>query len=304
MRSLIIYHKNCPDGFMSLVICKKALKSIDIEHDVPSSTTISYEYENRNIIIVDVAYNPKVIQTLLDSCKSLLLIDHHVTYHNELQKIRDAKFTYVYHVNKSGCLLTWEYFFPKTQIPLSIRYISDDDTGTWAMKHTLYFVAALSVKYEINKSNIKKWCRLFNDKEAKKLEILGKVYTEYTNFLLKAKSRNFATMKFPSSEALKQYPALKTIIKSENALDVTVHNGSCPNTTAIGKYILNKTKCDICFIYSYHIMDDKYWISMRSTDVDVSQIAQVFGGGGHKYAAAFSLTNYPIRNLFTPSSSQ
>jgi nanoRNase/pAp phosphatase (c-di-AMP/oligoRNAs hydrolase) len=297
MKPLVIYHKNCPDGFMGLVICTKALKKIEVIHDVPSANSISYEYNNRNVIVIDVAYKPEIIYQLISKCKSLLLIDHHVTFHNVIRKIKDNKFTYVYDSNKSGCLLAWEYFYPKTKIPLAIQYISDDDTGTWKMKKTLQFVSALSVKYEIDKENVKKWFNLFRDEEAKKLEVIGKVFLEYTNFLLKIKSKNFATMLFPSAEVLKKYPLLG---KTPNVYNVTVHNGSCPNTTAIGKYILNKTKCDICFIYSYHIIDDKYWISMRSTDVDVSEIAKIFGGGGHKYAAAFSLTNYNIRNLFTP----
>jgi len=36
-------------------------------------------------------------------------------------------------------------------------------------------------------------------------------------------------------------------------------------------------------------------ISLRSKNVDVTQIASVFGGGGHKYAAGFTLIQYELQ---------
>jgi len=43
-------------------------------------------------------------------------------------------------------------------------------------------------------------------------------------------------------------------------------------------------------IFLYEIGQDEYKISLRASgDVDVSKVAEYFGGGGHKKAAGFTL---------------
>jgi len=283
MKYTVIYHKNCLDGFMSLVICKKFLKSITPLPDVPSAMSIP-DVKNKDIFIVDVAYKPEIIKEIIKLAKSVVMIDHHITHHEEISNIKNSKFNYIYSTDhQSAALLTWNYF-SKENPPISVEYISDNDTGTWKYKETLNFISALNVKYPIDEKNIKKWFKLFTDTEVKKLVIKGRAYVEYNNYLTESKSNHYATMKFPSEEILKIYPKLA---KSANMYTIAIHNGSCPTTTLLGNFILKKTKCDICFIYTYNIIDDVYIISMRSKNIDVSNIAKQFGGGGHQEAAAF-----------------
>lgn len=45
----------------------------------------------------------------------------------------------------------------------------------------------------------------------------------------------------------------------------------------------------------YETKPSEYKVSLRSTrNVDVSVIAQYFGGGGHKKAAGFTMTGQPL----------
>ena len=52
------------------------------------------------------------------------------------------------------------------------------------------------------------------------------------------------------------------------------------------------TDCDYAVIWYYDHDRQEYRVSLRSfhEDVDVSEIAKKYGGGGHKKAAGFSLT--------------
>ena len=47
-------------------------------------------------------------------------------------------------------------------------------------------------------------------------------------------------------------------------------------------------------IFMYQLSDEEYKISLRASgDVDVSMVAQVFQGGGHKKAAGLSMKGNP-----------
>ena len=57
--------------------------------------------------------------------------------------------------------------------------------------------------------------------------------------------------------------------------------------------------CDFCLLWHYNIKSGKYIIMLRSISTNVEIIANILGGGGHKYAAAFSLSNdFIIEDLF------
>lgn len=58
---------------------------------------------------------------------------------------------------------------------------------------------------------------------------------------------------------------------------------------------LRNTKDVKIAVFMYEIKPNEYKVSLRSDDeIDVSRIAQFFGGGGHKKAAGFTLTGQPF----------
>ena len=53
--------------------------------------------------------------------------------------------------------------------------------------------------------------------------------------------------------------------------------------------------CDLSIVYNYDEKTNKTFMSLRSNnkkDIDVSKIAEVYNGGGHKHAAAFCLSGF------------
>lgn len=304
----IIYHKNCFDGFTGLYFFLKTKQwepKAYIYPDTPYSQTIPPNIKDKNVIIIDVAYSPNIIKEIAKQANKMLFIDHHVTIKKEVDNLNiKAPHELIYDDNASGASLVWKYFYKnKNNMPRFLKYIEDNDTGTWQYPETVSFISALEVNFilEHTHQNLRKWDNLLNDQFLDKLINKGEIYNKYKNYLILKNSKQATVMPFPSEELLKLYESNN---KNNHMIpykyQVAVINGGCPSASLLGKYVAENIKCDFCFIYHHDIRRNKYVISLRSNKTDVGTIAKIFGGGGHKFASAFSLNacDINIRDCF------
>jgi oligoribonuclease NrnB/cAMP/cGMP phosphodiesterase (DHH superfamily) len=301
--NFIIFHRGCIDGFSSFVILNKT-KYIDddatIWQDVPSTNTVPQNIDGKNIIIMDVAYKHEVLQEIVSHANSVLFIDHHKTIHDDSQNIKADNLEIIYDTNECGASLTWKYFFPKKSLPLFIKYVRDNDIGTWKLHGTHAFIAGLEVNYNmsINHKNLKKWNNLFDTEHINKLKTKGKIYREYIDSLLDYNSKKYSMMLFPSEQIYSEYTSY---FNKPGQYKVAVICGSgCPSSSLLGHKIMETVNCDFALFWSLHLDKKEYVVVFRSLNVDVGSIAQMFGGGGHKLASAcsFPMTKYNITDLF------
>lgn len=307
-----IYHKNCQDGFSSLmVLLKSKLLSKDsiIYHDIPSTTYPPKNIDNKNIIIMDVAYKYDVLREIFERANQVTFIDHHVSIREdviELSKKYGNRVKIIYDINECGASLTWKYLFKNKKLPLFIRYVRDNDIGTWKIPNTKPFIYSLRVKYDIDlkKDIVKKWMELFDDNIVKKLVKIGKIYEEYAESLLDENVRKYSLELFPSEIIFKEFR--KNFIKSGQYRVAVICGNGCPSSSLLGNKIMETVNCDFAVLWTYNMEKKEYIISFRSKYVDVSVIAQLFGGGGHKLASAcsFPSSKYQIQDLFFPKSIQ
>lgn len=289
----IIFHKGCIDGFASFIILYKSQqinKNAKIYPDTPSTKTIPEDIYNKDVIIMDVAYNYDILKEIIKRAKSVLYIDHHITNYNEINTINDEKFKMIYDVNECGASLTWKYLFPKMKIPYFIKMIKDNDIGIWKMNHTHDFISGLSVKYgkEVSHDNIDKWLKLFNDKEVNNIIKKGIIYNEYVEYIINASYNKFSQTYFPSTKVFNMFPNKFKKIKQYK---VAFYTGrGCPNNTLLSLKILDKTSADFVLFWTYNIERNEYIVSLRSKKINVGYIAKLFGGGGHDLAASFNLS--------------
>lgn len=303
----IIYHKNCFDGFTGFVLFMNhnfKSRNVTIMPDMPSAKDPPVNIEGKNVIIIDVAYKPEIIEYISKKSAKMLYIDHHVTHYEAILKLKLKKEDeIVYDHTKSGASLVWQYFYKKP-MPLFVRYIEDNDTGTWKLKHTLRFIAGLEVFYTTEPSyeNIVEWLKLFDKKEVLRLINKGKIYEEYKNFLVDLNAKRYSLQGFPGRRLYEEHP---DFFMGEGQYRVAVYNGNgCPNVSLLGKKLVDKLDCDFAFLWTYHMDKKEYIVSLRSNKTDVSEIAKIFGGGGHKLASAFSVSKnkYSIDELFMDNS--
>ena len=306
----IIYHRNCPDGFAGLIIAHRSGNIHDealIKADVPYTEKVPEQIKDKDILIIDVAYKLEILEEIIKLCNSLVFIDHHVTIKDDVENLKNKysnkKLKIIYNQQKSGCALTWKYFYPNNKPPRFIRLIEDQDTGTWKLPDTKYFMYALDVVY--NKSieslkNFNKWERLFNKNEVIKLIKKGKQYNEYILHLV-SNNNAYSIEYFPSQ---KFYDENIEFFDKPGQYKVAVFCGSCPSATILGNYIVKNIKIDFVIMWTFSLETKKYLITFRSDKVNVGKIAKLFGGGGHELASSgsFYQAQYNIQDLFFPES--
>lgn len=300
----VVYHKNCVDGFCGLLILtltNKIDSNATIYADVPSTDTAPPDIDGKNVIIIDVAYNKKIMNDFIKKSRKVTLIDHHISVRDDMISLKFRKHDeVVYDVDKCGSSLTWIYFFRDKKMPQFIKYIEDNDTGKWILKDTTYFMGGLNVNYPLiyNSENIARWKRLFNDNEVGSLIKKGKIYSEYQNYLLKQNVGRHHVTNFPSKTVYNSY---KNFFNKIGQYKVVIFGGhGCPSSNLISNRIFEQIECDFIIFWIYNFSKKIYLLQFRSHSVDVSKIAKLFGGGGHTLAAACSIDRdrYDIYDLF------
>ncbi len=233
--------------------------------NLPTYVTTHTDIGNVEVYIVDFCYPKEVLLDLQSKCKKLVVLDHHESAKVDIESVDN----HVYGVEKSGCMLAWEYFFPETTAPLAVQYVSDSDTWTHAMPDYKY-VDAYIYKSEQNTDNIKYFDSIvseLNDKSRfENIKSIGKYLHEAhmnmcKNYADKAELVNFA------------------------GYEVYAVNAAAECRSETGHILAEKTGT---FSMCYYYIDGKLKVSLRSVKAfDCSLIAKEYGGGGHKNAASF-----------------
>ncbi len=263
MKNICIYHKDCADGFGSALAFKQWAdgKGLFVEFypaqygdkDIP-------DVSGKDVTIVDFSYPREALLKMNEQANSLLVIDHHKTAQEAL---KDLDFC-LFDMDKSGAVLTWEYFFPKRPIPLLLLYIQDKDLWNWELEQSKEISASLQsmdADFEI-------WEQYLDNNNLPELTVKGEAILEY------------------------QSKIVEKIGKSElPMIEIAGYTVPCVNATTLISEIGNKISQGYPFSASYFETKDKRIYSLRSAKdgIDVSEIAKRFGGGGHFHASSFSI---------------
>lgn len=286
IEAVIVYHANCLDGFAAALAAwlkygDNALylpARYDNEDDI--RTVLQHCQSHREVIIVDFSFPLDVLKQIEDLSKFVTMLDHHKTafemFNAPLETLfeeRAAEHYYFLDNTKSGCLLTWEYFWTDPA-PLAFQHIDDRDRWQFKMHGTKEFNAALWN----HPRNFAAWWKLFWPAGGPQLYQEGEA-------LLKAQANHVeAAVKRARPVVLLGQKGL--IVNSDQDISEIGHALCSLNNTFGMIWHINSTGNVAC--------------SLRSNgDYDVSAIAKQFGGGGHKNAAGFKLTVEQLAGLLT-----
>ncbi len=222
--------------------------------------------------MIDFVYPEKYLRKLLAENKRIIAIDHHKT--NE-EHIRLAH-KYVFDISHSGSVLAWKYFHSDKITPRMLEYIEDRDLWKFRFTETLaicYFIDSFDFDFG-------QWSKLAKDLENKKKRehyiVLGDTIVKYQNRAIDRIIRENAKL-----------------VKFEG-YEIYAINANHLLASQIGAILYNK-KPSMAVIWGED--KDSVSVSLRSDGtVDVSKIAEKFGGGGHKMSAGFrlpSLKSFP-----------
>lgn len=260
---IILYHKNCPDGFGAAWAAWKKFKAnaeyIGVEHHAPLPKGL----KNKKIFLVDFCYTAPLTEELIKKNKEVTIIDHHITGKTVAESVPGS----IFKLDHSGSVLSWKYFHPKKKTPRLLKYIEDIDI--WKFKVPRSREMALSL--DLYDYNFKVWSKIASDLESperrKKYIAEGAVIMKYRKKLIG-----------------------RILTKAEDAtlFGKKVRVVNSPVWASDLGHLLVRGKKTVGVVWSYK--KGTIRVSLRSDGkIDVAKMAEKFGGGGHKAASGFAL---------------
>lgn len=290
---ICIYHGGCDDGFgAAFAVWKRWGDAVEYVQgrygEAPPAVA------GKHVIIVDFSYKRDVMDALGRSAKSIVVLDHHKTAKDELHpwgserapatladKLQNTEFDIAhclmqnclpiiawFDMDKSGARMAWEFCHPGLPVPRLIEHIEDRDLWRFALPYTRHVSAAV----RSYRHNFDRWDSMADDENVTALIRDG-------GAILRAEKKLIA-------QFLEQTTFDTIGGHSVPTVNVPYHFASDCANELLGKYP------DAPFAASwFKRADGKFQCSLRSADdrMDVSEIAKLYGGGGHRNAAGFEV---------------
>lgn len=291
------YHFPCDDGFAAAWTVRKrwpdvALYPINYQQPLPE-----VDLAGKNLLLVDFSFKSAQLKEIAAIASTVVVIDHHKTAATELadfpkgdgwnpysvglQLLAHAaaprNVVTIFDMDQCGAALTWRFCFPNSEIPLLIQLVEDRDLWRCELPDSRRFSLYLrSFPYDF--------------------EIWSEI-----NDSARHGTTVWATMKTSARAIERFYDARVADIVQTATLQALAGFDGVPVAHApysfvsdVGHELLKKyPKAPFA-----GVIVNAYGgrtVSLRSDDgrFDVSEIAQKYGGGGHRNAAGFRLD--PVR---------
>ena len=192
---------------------------------------------------------------------------------------------FIFDMNRSGCQIAWDYFFPNIERSWFIDYVADRDLWLWKLENSKEISSAFDYLSILDANNLNKINDLadYNKKEIENLVETGKIINTYQNKLVE-KEVEYSIQGILCVEN-----------KKYNIQIGNINNFISQLGNALTKKPLNNGNLpDFSIIWNYNLLHDMWSVSLRGHDEspDLSEIAKLFDGGGHAKAAAFKIVGF------------
>lgn len=269
---ICIYHANCNDGFAAAWVVWDYYKA-GVEM-VPMSygETLANDPIGRKVIIVDFSFPRDYLKHIAERAERVVLLDHHATAIENLSglTLEEDNIELVLDKERSGAMLAWDYFH-SLPAPSLIEHIQDRDLWKFAYSNTKAIHAGLS----LYPKDFHVWDEFMTSDAA-----FSVLLTE-GNMILQAQEANVQAILEVSKGMTMEIG------------DYIVPAANCPGFLAsdVGNLLSVGSPFSVTYYDSakgrhYSLRSD----SKSSSSVDVSKVAEAYGGGGHKHAAGFTLS--------------
>jgi oligoribonuclease NrnB/cAMP/cGMP phosphodiesterase (DHH superfamily) len=296
MKPLVIYHANCADGFTAAWAVRQAM---DAEFHPGVYGKAPPEVAGRDVILVDFCYPFDVLMRLGRAARSVLVLDHHKTAEQELQP-SDAvdqalvrlDLSYIrinwkwedvqnlaehdrahmgracvyalFDLKRSGAGIAWDFFHPGKPRPTFLDHVEDRDLWRFALQHTREICATV----HSHPYTFQAWDALAAET----------TYSLYQQGLVLERAR--------AKDVAEQVALSRRELVIGN---YRVPAASIPRAlVSDAGHLMGKGRP---FAACYYDTAAGRVFSQRSTTdaVDVSEVAALYGGGGHARAAGFTV---------------
>lgn len=266
----VIYHGNCADGFTAAWALTLAFPNAELFKGVHGDPLPNVA--NRNVIMVDFSYKLPEMYKLMAEARTIVVLDHHKSAEAELQAIVETNYAHVeiiFDMNKSGARLAWEWGLLE-HVPNIVRYVEDRDLWRFKLPNSREISAAM-FSYEYSLGN---WSRLMHQLEdpgelAKLVDEGAAIERKHLKDVSELVEKTKQRMVIGGVEV---WVANLPYTMSSDA----AHLLAAPDTFGACFYVDNSGR-------------PVFSLRSHARGMDVSAIAQLYNGGGHKHAAGFRL---------------
>lgn len=276
MKTLCIYHDNCADGFGAAWAVRRGLGAENVEFLAGHYGMTAPDVSGRIVIIVDFSFPLEVLQAMAQQAFTVLVLDHHKTAAEALAELERAplhfhdwtydppKLSAVFDMNRSGAGIAWDFFFHGLQRPPLINHIEDRDLWRFKLDGTREILANL-FSYP---QDFEAWDELMHQPISVAIAAGTAINRKH--------QKDVADLVASSKRRM--------IIAGH---DVPVANLPYIHSSDAGHMMAQGEKFAAC----YQDSTNHRYFSLRSTaeGMDVSEIAEQYGGGGHRNAAGFTV---------------
>lgn len=261
---VVIYHASCPDGFGAAWAAWKKFGNRAEYHPVTHSAKPP-ALRGKEVYFLDLVYKPDTMRKIVKEAARVVVLDHHVTARDSVKLAQESR----YDMNHSGAFLAWKYFHPGKPVPRLLLHIEDEDLWKFRLAGTM----AVNARMELLDFDFKKWDKAIRDFEK---PASRKRFVEEGELLAAYRTR--------MARRLVEECSVPVKFMGYRALAI---NAVRPLTSEVGN-MLYKIMPPIGIVWQER--RGMLSVSLRSNGtVNVAKIAEGFGGGGHKTAAAFAL---------------
>lgn len=257
-KTVVIYHANCSDGFCAAYVVNRYAGLDKAIYYPYNHSQLPPDVTGKDVIILDFSFSKVVLQSMIDTANSVLLLDHHKSAVEDLAGMPNCHFD----MTRSGAGMAWDYFVkgPRHWV---VDYVEDRDLWNWKYAYG----KGVSIVIHMYEKTFEEWDKLFA-RDISEVKGMGSMLESYQLSMVK----DIAKMAIDTD--LDGYPA--KIVNS------TIH------ISEVGGMLAEQSKVGIV----WSLISGVVRISLRSRgpEVDVATIAKKYGGGGHFNAAGFSLS--------------
>lgn len=272
------FHNDDLDGWASSAV---------VLRKYPTATFCGYNYEPKLpilakeydiVFMVDCSCSVEEMKYLMENNKKFIWIDHHAKKILDTLKVMNPDGLRDTDNKNSACVLTWKYLFPKKKPSDVLLYIEDQDIWKFTLPNSREINMALNIDCKDNRMYLERL--LYDDIFAVNLLML----LEHGTLYLKMETNQ-----------------IDFLLKTVRVIDFHGYKTGVINsplhTSMIGHRLLEKNP-DIQVVLIWYCFGDDVMCSLRSRgDVNVSDIAMKYGGGGHKPASGFRIKKDVIEKI-------
>lgn len=265
---ICIYHGDCLDGQGAAIAMFRRFPDTEFYFGVYSEAPPE-DVDGRDVFLVDFSYPKAVIEDLLQRVNHLTIIDHHRTAMEALATFTHPRLTKVFSYEHSGAVLAWKYFNPQDPVPELLWYIEDRDLWKFESQDTR---AITMYAYSLNFAHPADWLPY----------VTPAVWTD-------AKS----TFLVGGQALVRQNDKrVRDLVGDARPMTISNHEVLVVNCNHFyASDVAHELAFNKPFGATYRDVKDKRVFSLRSVKggVNVAEIAEKYGGGGHEHAAGFSV---------------